>query len=506
MLEVDKNEIRTIWRGWFIVFAGAFAVYWVSCAPGILWQDSGLIHWRVWRGDIVGRLGLALSHPLYYMVCIGVKNVSGADANYVRYVNLLSAFFGAAAVANLFWLVRFITRKTAAGILAAVTFGIGWTVWQHASVSESYMMYCAILAGELCVLAVYLTTRKRMYLYCLFFLNGLSVAVHMWGSLSAFCWAGMVVYLLFQRQVRLRDLLVMAGVWLAGASPYLWIVIDHAISTGDIAQTISSALFGNYYTGQVLNASLSWPLVKENLLFIGYNFATPTAILIIFGLITSCKIVGKVPGRLLLILCGIYFVFAFRYTVPDRYAFFIPFYMTASVFCGIGFAWLLGLNWRRKGLLKWSVLLLSFLPAVVYFVGPEIARRADLSVTSRVVVYRDEYNWFLQPWKTGYRGPEKFADAVFESVEGRSLIYVDSTIYWPLWYKQKFGQFSDDVAVTTGLYGDIPLTPVNIDELLDEYNLYVLTPKAGYVPGFLLSDHDFEQSGILRRVVKPDRQ
>ena len=38
-------------------------LYGVSCAPGAVWQDSGLIQYRVWHNDIEGRAGLALAHP-----------------------------------------------------------------------------------------------------------------------------------------------------------------------------------------------------------------------------------------------------------------------------------------------------------------------------------------------------------------------------------------------------------------------------------------------------------
>ncbi len=56
----------------FVIFA---IIYGVSCAPGLLWQDSGLIQYRVLHDDIHGFFGLALAHPLYYWVAFVVKAV-----------------------------------------------------------------------------------------------------------------------------------------------------------------------------------------------------------------------------------------------------------------------------------------------------------------------------------------------------------------------------------------------------------------------------------------------
>ena len=79
-------------------------LYIVSCAPGPLWQDSGLIQLRVWHNDIEGFLGLAISHPLFYILAIGAKYIPLGE--FAHRVNLVSAIAAAVAVANTFLLVR----------------------------------------------------------------------------------------------------------------------------------------------------------------------------------------------------------------------------------------------------------------------------------------------------------------------------------------------------------------------------------------------------------------
>ncbi|MHC4326339.1 MAG: hypothetical protein ACYSUX_18870, partial [Planctomycetota bacterium] len=62
-------------RYYVVVFCGALALYIISCAPGALWQDSGLIQYRIRHNDIEGFHGLAISHPLFYILAIGAKYI-----------------------------------------------------------------------------------------------------------------------------------------------------------------------------------------------------------------------------------------------------------------------------------------------------------------------------------------------------------------------------------------------------------------------------------------------
>ena len=51
-----------IWSGVFVVSLGLYSLTVQQCFS---WQDSGMFQWRILTNDIVGSLGLALSHPLY---------------------------------------------------------------------------------------------------------------------------------------------------------------------------------------------------------------------------------------------------------------------------------------------------------------------------------------------------------------------------------------------------------------------------------------------------------
>jgi len=478
------------------VFLSAAALYVLTCAPGVLWQDSGMIQYRIWHNDIEGGLGLASAHPLFYIIAIGVKYIPLGEFTYR--VNLVTAIAGAVTVANLFLLLRLWLGKNLPAVIGAASLAFSHTFWQHACVVETYTLYTVLLTAEMIVLLQYARTRQIGYLYLLGLFNGLSISDHMFGSLSFLCYAVFLIVLLMRRYIHLRHLVPIIILWLIGFAPYAYLIIREMIETGNITAAISSALFGRGWQKSVLNVGISVRLIKENLILIAYNFPTPTALLFIAGLWG----LGRVsPGRsfsnIVIVLLVMFLLFAFRYTVPDRYAFFIPFYCMVALLIGVGFEVFLSRH-NRSSLGKMA-LVLTLLPISVYVVAPYIAQKVHFAIPSkREIPYRSNYTWFLQPWKQGYNGPEKFAQEAMETAHKPAIIIADGTTVYPLWYVQTCKGKGSDVKVlsTHGSYqNSIPFpTEQNIEQLLAGYSIYVVSPIRGYCPQFLLERYDFVQS------------
>ena len=187
-------------------------------------------------------------------------------------------------------------------------------------------------------------------------------------------------------------------------------IVKNMIQTGDIAGTLASAAFCRRWQAAVLNTSLSMRIVKENISYILLNFPTPNILLLFVGCLAMFKMpLHKGLRNVLLVLIVLFLVFAFRYTVPDRYTFFIPFYCTASIVVGLGVHFLQERFKSRPA--AFLVLLFSLAPVAVYAAAPMLAERMGLSVGPRDgIPYRDNNEYFLWPWKTGYAGAERFAD------------------------------------------------------------------------------------------------
>ena len=530
--------------GWWygIIFCSAALVYIISCAPGALWQDSGLIQYRIWHNDIEGFLGLATSHPLFYILAIGAKYLPLGE--FIWRVNLVSAIAAAAAVANLFLFIRLWLGNNLPAIISAVTLATSHTFWSHASIIETYTLWAAIFTAELIMLLKYVKTNHVSYLYWLGLLSGLAISVHNLASIPLLCYALLFIVLLVKKNIRFKDLGLIVGLWIVGALPYEFLIIKNMIQTGGISGTLASAAFGLRWKQAVLNTSLPLEIVKENFLFILYNFPTPNILLFFAGCLGLFKISTSRDFRnVLLGFMILFFIFAFRYTVPDRYAFFIPFYCMVSVFIGLGAYFVqekmnhkeLSPRPKRRGLLNLSraqpreqiprlrfaslgmttlkincyrILLLIFclLPVGVYAVAPKFAEKMQLSLGTRDnVPYRNDYKYFLQPWKTGYKGAERFADEALDCVQSNAIIYADSTTVAPLLLAQQIRGKRPDVKIICGTIKSTNAPSFNeqtIAQLMAEKPVYVVSPKAGYCPEFVLDNYDLVPAGVLWRVVK----
>ncbi len=461
------------------VLLAAAVLYVATCAPGPLWQDSGMYQYRIWHNDVEGRLGLALSHPLYHLIGIAVKYIPLGEFAYR--LNLISAVAAAFTIANLFLLLRLWLKKNLPAIIAAVTLALSHTFWRHAVIAEDYTLYTALLLAELLMLLQYVKTKRMVFLYLLALFNGLAIANHMWAAIAFACYVIFLAALLVQKQIRLRHLGVIAGLWVIGAAPYEYLVVKNIFESG-FWPTLASALFGNEWREDVLNVGLSARLVKENFIFLAYNFPTPNCLLFFAGLYGLKKVS---PGRgfknVLLALLILFFAFAFRYTVPDRYAFFIPFYCLVSILIGVGFNLLITSPNRKT--LRWIVLALALLPIPTYIIAPVVAQRMQFNLPTRAdVPYRNDYKWFLRPWRTSYSGAEKFADEVFKELDPDAVVYADNTMVYPLLYMQEVKGRRADIRIISehaSSEGLPVLSEKSIEQWLSEGDVYAVSPVDG---------------------------
>ncbi len=504
VLEKTKNHrLNRIGTQYLIVLFCSLVLYAATCAPVVLWQDSGLFVYRIWHNDLQGNLGIALAHPLYIMIGIAAKFIPVGELAWR--INMISAVFGAIAIANLFLLLRLWLDKIWPAVIGAVTLAVSWTFWQNAVIAEVYTLYAAQLFTELLVFFQYIRTKRTGYLYLLALLNGLAVANHLWGVLALACYGVYILTLVFRRRVGLKVLILFITLWIIGAAPYEYLVVKNIVVTGDIKGTVESALFGDGWRGAVLNTNLSAKVFLENIVFMVLNFPTPNLLLLFVGLAILYKKSPSIAfANVILAMTILYFVFAFRYTVPDRHAFFLPFYCFGAVFIALGADWLLSRYGGWK--LGFLILILALLPLGSYFVTPEIARKYYKPLAQRRQrPYRDEYTYWLRPWKTGYNGAERFATEALESVEKDAVVYAYTTDVHAMLYVQEVKGVRPDVKIVSD-HDHSENAPVfdatSISQIMAERPLYVTSDKRGYRPKFLDEGYEFIEQGLLYRVVE----
>lgn len=491
-----------IWFQYLIVLFAAGFLYFITCAPTVLWQDSGLFIYRIWHNDIEGNLGIALSHPLYIMLGIPVKWIPVGE--FAWRVNMISAIFGAVAVANLYLLLRLWLGKVWPAVIGAVSLAVSWTFWQNAVWAEAYTLYAAQLFTELLVLFQYIRTKRTGYLYWLGFLNGLSIANHLWGVFPLACYGLFLLVLIYQKQIKIKHAVLFSLLWILGCLPYLYLIVNGVIESGDFVGTMQSALFGSGWQSSVLNTSITVRLALENFMFVLLNFPTPNIILLFVGIAVLWE---KTPSRgfanILFALLLMYFIFAFRYKVPDRHAFFLPFYCIAALMMGLGSDFVIQ-KFSGKKIIA-ILLIFSFLPIGSYFITPALARNYYPSLAERRQrPYRDEYDYWLQPWKNGYRGAERFAKEALESVEQNAMIYAYTTdVHTFLYIQEVCGKYPDMKVVSNHdcSIGQKPLDEETAAKYVSQSLLYTTSGEPSYYPDFL-ARYDFVSSGLLWKVVE----
>lgn len=489
------------WRAYWVVLIAALAFFTISMAPGVLWQDSGLAQVRVLKRDITGDIGLALSHPLYYALAIAFQILPFAESAFKT--NLVSVLFGAVTVANVFLLLLLVTRQRGGAVIGAISLAVAHTFWQHCALAEVYTISTALLSAELLCIYQHAATGKPRWLVLLFLLNGLGVSNHMLAVLSLACYAVLIPWFLWHGKLRVGMLPLLALAWIAGAGLYLALIIAQLVGGEALGSTVHSALFGTAFAGHVLNVVPGRRQLINSILYLGLNFPTPAVLLVIPGLAALYRLRLATLRAMLFALLALHLVWAVRYDVLDQYTFFIPSLVLLAVVIGFGAARFLE---NRKP--PWRVVLIvaAVLPAVVYVPLPRLARAAGFHLgVSRTVPYRDEYDYFLHPWKAGYRGPERFARELRETLPEDTILIADGTTVRPIHYLQQLRRWRDDVKVFPPLDDSAEakerFTEPRLAEELAAGRVYIVTPLRGYCPPWLLERYEFVRDGLVYRVV-----
>ncbi len=501
---MNDKQGGSITTCYLVVFIASAVLFIASCAPGVVWQDSGLIQYRTWQGDIEGRLGLALSHPLFYLIASVARFIPFGE--FAFRVNVINAIISAVAVANLYLLLRLWLGDTFAAWLGAATLALSHTFWQHAAMPETYNLATALLLCEIIMLLQYAKSSRTGYLYLLAFFNGLAIANHNLAVLSLVCYDVLIIGLLIFRKIKLRVLPVMLLLWIVGALPYEYLVVKDMMSSGDFHSTILSAAFGTHWQSDVLNTRLTLSMVEENVLYILLNFPSPNILLAFTGMFFLHKVSPKRWfAYVILALLALYFIFAFRYTVADRYAFFIPFYCVMSILIAVGAQKYLS---KGSGSAGYAFAIFALMTIPAYMIAPNVAKGLEIKVGSgRQIPHRDSDKYFLWPWRTGDKGAELFASEALYSVKPPAVIYADATTAGPLLYMQQVRQVrsGEDIKIVSSIGNtddSLKLTNSTVEQLLSERNLYVVSWNKGYCPDFLLQKYKSVPAGLLWQVVK----
>jgi hypothetical protein len=487
------------------VFLASLTLYALTCAPGVVWQDSAIFQMRVAQFDLHSRLGLALVHPLYIILCkVFTLLPLGSQAHRV---NLFSGFCAAGCLAILADLLLNMTRDRVATLGGVALLAVSHTFWKHAVLAEVMTLYGLGLAAELWLVERFLAKGRNVYLIAAFFVNGLGASNHLLALLHLPAYAGLLFWLGIQRRIGFSSVVVYAGAYLVGAAPYLSLCMEQVVRGRPIGEVVHSALFGEMFGSAVLNTSIS--IKREAARTVGYfvlNFPTPIALAAFFG--GSILRRGGPQAVMLLFTKAIFlvnFIFAVRYLVPDQYVFFFPCYVLTALFTGLGI-WSIRRGRaaqarRSRGAV--AVMLFALLPALAYEVVPGLLKRYKVSAPFRQdVPYRDAFIYFLRPRMNGDDGAERFAREALTAMPPKGVLIADSSENNALAYVRDIEGVRQDVVLTVPFDGELADPKVErsregIRPFLDAGLAYSTMDREPYLLPWMAEDLDLKKEGVI---------
>lgn len=334
----------------------------------------------------------------------------------------------------------------------------------------------------------------------LFLINGIAISNHMMAGLAAAVWGVWMAAEIVRRRAPGWILPASAAAWLAGGTLY-WIVLAREYAhLGSVAATVRSATVGAW-GANIFNLADLPGLLGKSLMYIGLNYPTPLAAGIVVGAVVLVRR-REAMGVLLVVLAAVYLAWAARYNVADQYAFFVPFYVPASVMIGVA----CGAVWPGpRRIVPWVLVALAVLPVAVYAALPAAAQRAGVVFFKRELPYREPYTHFLQPWKRGDDGARRFATEVLESLPEGAVLLADSTAWPPLACLQLNEGVRPDVTLASPL--DPPWTTAYrlwyakespLASLAAEgKRVFSVSDQPGYVPRWMAGEVKFRPFGLI---------
>jgi hypothetical protein len=487
---------------WWLIFIIAVLLYLFTCQHGVSWQDSGMFQWRVLNNDLTGDLGLALAHPLY--VSAGKLFMLFPLGDMPMRLNLLSGIGMAVALANLSAVLFLLTGKRWIGFIIAAIFAIMHTAWWLATIAEVYTLSLAGLSTELWLLILLLRNPRWYLLAGLAFVSGLGLAVHNLALLPLPVYGVVALFLIKRKRLPIWSAVAALFCYLIGAAPYLVLVAAFAFHTGNIWNTVQSALFGRY-AASIFNLNPLSVQFKINALLLAMNFINALLPLAVLGWIASPKRIGHMLAAVLGAITLIEIMFAIRLNVPDQFTFFLPSLFMIAVAAGVGLRVLADTAGSWKTAAITACIITIVLQPLFYAVMPRLVEASGIAINrARVLPFRNEVRYWLVPWKQNERSAELFAAAALKQAAPDGIILADSTSIYPLLLVQRLRGLFPSVSIQ---YNGNPLpvysaNPLLFRERLSNRILYVVSPHPGYLAPRLIEDADFirAENEVLYRV------
>jgi hypothetical protein len=446
-----------------LLFAFTLGFYLYTLQPSLAWGDGTKLQMEAFTGQSFiladlqddrfehdtlpfARLGVAAwDHPLYVMASHTLVQMF-PSAHPPWLINMISAFFGAGAIAVFFLICSASTQSYTASLLASLSVAVSHTFWFHAVTPEVYTLFAFLL-----LLSFYLFDRfERSGHYSSLFLSllvlGLSASNHLLTFLAI---PALLIYRVFHRDARTTTTLPplrLLGAGLAfaiGFSPFL-VQLTRMLKVFPVAEVFGPVI-GSVFLREtfLMSPQLFLMSLGTYLMFLAFQF-NPLALVVggygfLHGKQISSTLWLKALG-----FYGVFTLFGLLYRVTDQFAFFLTSHLFFGVFIALGIARLIPRfpASKHRGFLVILGLLTISMP-FLYSLTPSIAPM--LGITDQTLGIpeigtgiRDGFAYYVNPNKRGDRGAYHFGQEFFARAPKDALIiaewYTDTDEFFVLGY------------------------------------------------------------------------
>lgn len=498
---MELTDRKVCFWGFITVLAAVLALYTLTLAPDLVWQDQGDYQYQTALLNLNRPGDVVRVHPLFIATAHYLARIT--PWSYAYSANFVSAVFSAIAAANVFVLVYLLGRRIWPGVLASAVLVFGHTFWFVGVQAQSYSMSNAAFTAALALLAAYIIKPRQLWLYLMGLAFGLGISAHMMSQIAfaiIFIW---LAVLWLKKQFAFAGLLKIAAGWVVGAA-LLWFVmwLEYQRS-GDLAATVASAIWGQWGSA-VFNLGRWYVLIAKSVLFFVLNFPTPLVLLAVPGIWYSFKRLEKPMPAMLAVMTLIYGLFAARYDVRNQNHFFMPMYILVAVYIGLGFGFMFGRQ-NKAAVAVSAVLLLMMVP--MYPLMAHVAARHEVEFgTRRHIPYRDVYSYYLMPWQHDQTGARRFAREVFQTVPENSIIVADSTTIPALQYMHYIEGVRADVSIYS--FAEFDAEYEDYNDIDAGMRMFTISSVKGYYPPWVespewLEPFEISQKEKIYEIIRP---
>jgi hypothetical protein len=224
----ESTQALWKWGGASLSFLVPFVVYVRTLAPTVYGLDSAEL--------TTGAYCLGLVHvpgyPLYLLIGHLFTRLPIGNIGYR--MNLMSAFFGALAIALLYLVLYKLCRRPLAALSAVLLLAFSFFVWSPAVMAEVYTLHLFMMAALILTVLVWHEQRRPRWLYLLALLLGLSLGNHL---ATVLLLPGLLYLILVtdhKQILRPRRLVASVLLLALGLSVYLYLPLRYAAQPPDV--------------------------------------------------------------------------------------------------------------------------------------------------------------------------------------------------------------------------------------------------------------------------------